>query len=140
MEATLLYLIPDERVLSEIMEIAGHALSQSRACATRELQKLLDDEKSQQPITYNHYYTDNVQNSRQDTTRRQLRRALDQARIHDWNGKLHFSNNSDDAEKLLTSLQKRIIVDMDEQACNEALIGLRAYYKVCVSGSKMGIG
>ncbi len=48
----------------------------------------------------------------------------------DWNGKLHVSNNVVDAEKLVASLQKRIIVDMDAQACAEALAGLLAYYKV----------
>ena len=48
----------------------------------------------------------------------------------DWNGKLHGSNNAVDAEKLLASLQKRIIVNMDEQACTEVLAALLAYYKV----------
>ena len=35
-----------------------------------------------------------------------------------------------DAEKLLALLQSRITVDIDKQACSEALAGLNAYYKV----------
>ena len=42
----------------------------------------------------------------------------------------HVSNNNFDAAELLSALQSRIIVDMDEQACVEALSGLRADYKV----------
>ena len=54
---------------------------------------------------------------------------MTEASADDWNGKLHISNNAVDADKLLASLQKRIIVDMDVQACTEALAGLSAYYR-----------
>ena len=54
---------------------------------------------------------------------------MNEASIEDWNGKLHVSNTSVDADKLLASLQKRIVVDIDAQACTEALAGLSAYYK-----------
>jgi hypothetical protein len=33
-------------------------------------------------------------------------------------------------KRLVTALQKRVIVDMDEQACSEVRAGLDAYYKV----------
>jgi hypothetical protein len=123
-------LIQDEHVLDEVTEMTNTSLLESKQAANEELERLYQDEKLQQPITYNHYYTDNVQKSRQDTTRKLLRTAMDDARIHDWNGKFHFSNTGMDEEKLLSSLQKRVIVDMDEQACSEALAGLQAYYKV----------
>ena len=55
---------------------------------------------------------------------------MDETKTHDWNSKFHVSNNTIDAEKLLTSLQKRIIVNMDGQGCAELLDGLIAYYKV----------
>ena len=38
---------------------------------------------------------------------------MTEASADDWNGKLHISNNAVDAEKLLASLQKRIIVDIE---------------------------
>ncbi|KAH7115498.1 hypothetical protein B0J13DRAFT_459625, partial [Dactylonectria estremocensis] len=35
-------------------------------------------------------------------------------------------------EKFVSALQSRITVNMDEQACNEALTELHAYYKVAM--------
>ena len=55
---------------------------------------------------------------------------MNEASDKDWNGRFHISNNSVDAEKLVASLQRPIIVDMDAQACTEALVWLSAYYKV----------
>ena len=49
----------------------------------------------------------------------------------DFNGKLHVSNTLPDMDRLLASLQKRVVVNMDDHACAEALAGLNAYYKVC---------
>ncbi|KAK4944808.1 hypothetical protein LTR28_008176 [Elasticomyces elasticus] len=105
------------------------SLQSSKKAAKDELQNTLEDEK-QQPITYNHYYTDNVQNSRQEATKKLIRKAMDETKAHDWNGRFHISNNSIDADELIASLQKRVVVNMEAQACAEALAGLSAYYKV----------
>lgn len=128
MTAAVCHITQDEQVRIEVMELTSTSLQKSKHSAEMELACLWEDEK-QQPITYNHYYTDNVQNARQESTKKLIRKAMD-ATKDDWNGKLHVSNNSVDAEKLLASLQRRIIVDMDGQACAEALAGLLAYYKV----------
>ena len=127
-KAVLSHITKDSRILAELWEITKLSLQESKHAADEELSKLSQDEK-QQPITYNHYYTDNVQNARQQSTRNLIKKAMTEASAHDWNGKLHISNNAVDAEKLLASLQKRIIVDMDVQACTEALAGLSAYYR-----------
>ena len=128
-EAGLRHIAKDDRVQVELLEMTSASLERRRLTAEEELKRLFEDEK-QHPITYNHYYTDNVQNARQNSTRESIKKAMNDVMAHDWNGKLHISNNTVDAEKLLASLQKRIIVDMDEQACTEALEGLFAYYKV----------
>jgi hypothetical protein len=94
-----------------------------------ELDKLLEDER-QQPIKYSYYDTDNIQKSRQDFLRNSIEKAMMEATDHEWNGKLHISNNSVDGQKLLAALQRQINMDMDLQACEEALAGLSAYYKV----------
>lgn len=129
MDAALGHITPDGQIRSTLWERMEHALLVNKHKAEEELLRLCEDEK-QQPITYNHYYTDNVQNARQDSTRKLVKKAMEEASTQDWNGKLHISNNSVDADKLLASLQKRIVVDMDAQACAEALAGLAAYYKV----------
>jgi hypothetical protein len=128
----LSHVVKDEQVLAGLMEIANAPLQNNKSKAKEELENLRRDEM-QQPITYNHYYTDNVQKSRQDSTRKLIRKAMNETKEQDWNGKFHVSNNQVDADKLLASLQNRIIVNMDAQACAEALAGLEAYYKVMLS-------
>ena len=48
----------------------------------------------------------------------------------DWNGKFHVSNSSEGIERVVASLQERVLVDMTKQACSEAQNDLNAYYKV----------
>lgn len=134
--AVLEHIAKDEQVFDELVEMTSLSLQESKQCAEKELGNLWQDEQ-QQPITYNHYYTDNVQNARQDSTRKLIKKTMNETTAYDWNGKLHVSNNTIDAEKLLASLQRRIIVDMDGQACAEALAGLTAYYKVSIEAGVM---
>ncbi len=126
---SLSHITKDERILAELLEITEIPLQTSRQNAEEELRKLCGDER-QQPITYNHYYNDNVQKTRLDSIQNMINNAMNQANANEWNGRLHISNNNVDAERLLASLQKRVVVDMDKQACAEALAGLSAYYKV----------
>jgi replication initiation and membrane attachment protein DnaB len=128
-DTALKHAISDEYVLEEIQNMIHVQLQQNIADARGELQRLWEDEQHQ-PITYNHYFTDNVQKAREQGTRTLLKQAMTHTREHDWNGKMHISNTQVDLDKFLAGLQQRIIVNMDEQACNEALTGLNAYYKV----------
>jgi hypothetical protein len=102
-------------------------LENTEKLALEELEKLTEDER-RSPLTYNHYYTDNVQKSRLDTQKKALQSAV-QAE-HYYNGKLHISNVADDIERFVSAIGSHITVDMDEQACNNAITELRAYYKV----------
>jgi Zn-finger nucleic acid-binding protein len=137
MRAALDHLVQEEGVRWEVLQLILEPLDRGARAGRSELDKLLEDER-QQPITYNHYYTDNIQKSRQDFLRNSIEKAMREATDHEWNGKLHISNNSVDGEKLLAALQRRINVDMDLQACEEALAGLNAYYKVshCTRSAK----
>ncbi|KAF2158956.1 hypothetical protein M409DRAFT_71369 [Zasmidium cellare ATCC 36951] len=80
--------------------------------------------------TYNHYYTDNIQRARNDAARKALKRAMDQTTAEDYGGRMHISNSNKELQRLLASLQSRMVVNMDDQACNEARDALEAYYKV----------
>jgi hypothetical protein len=130
MQAALEHVVREEGVRWEISQLILESLDRNARAGRSELDRLLEDEK-QQPITYNHYYTDNIQKSRQGFLRNSMEKAMREATDHEWNGMLHISNNSVDGQKLLAALQRRINVDMDLQACEEALAGLNAYYKVC---------
>ncbi|RKK88630.1 hypothetical protein BFJ71_g12906 [Fusarium oxysporum] len=96
-----------------------------------ELDKLIQDEK-RSPLTYNHYYTDNVQKARLNFQRTAIKDVMAEVTQLDWHGKLHISNSSVEIEKFVSALQARITVNMDEQACNEAVTELNAYYKVAM--------
>lgn len=123
------YVAADDHVSMEMLDRIAIVLEEGRQKADEELEKLWDDH-SQQPITYNHYYTDNIQNARRNATRNWIKQAMQDASIGVYNGKLHISNTTADAEKLLNALQREVTVDMDDQACSEVLAGFSAYYKV----------
>ena len=57
-----------------------------------ELSRLCKNEK-QQPIAYNHYYSENVQKVRQISTWNPIKKTMNEASAEDWNGRLHISNN-----------------------------------------------
>jgi hypothetical protein len=116
--SVLNHIVTDDQVRNNVKRRVGQPLGLGFQGAREELRKILSDEKIQ-PITYNHYYTDNIQRARADHTVR-----------NDWNGKLHVSNNSVDLKKFSSALKSRVVVDMTQQACIESLSALDAYYKV----------
>ncbi|KAK4966456.1 hypothetical protein LTR42_011621 [Elasticomyces elasticus] len=127
--AAVRYVSADDQVSVEMLDRIESSLLESKQTSEEELLKLCEDE-AQQPITYNHYYTDNVQKARQTSTRKWIKQAMEDASIEYYNGKLHISNTAADGEKLLTALQRQVLIDMDDQACSEVLAGFSAYYKV----------
>lgn len=122
----------EERINLEISKNVNEHLATHMGDAEKELQILVQDER-QQPITYNHYFTDNVQQARQNTSRDLINRIVKDTADNDFHGAMHISNNGIDVKRLVSALQKRVIVDMDEQACSEVRAGLDAYYKVNIS-------
>jgi hypothetical protein len=123
-------IIVEDGVKSRIQEITQSKFEIKKLAAAKELKTLIEDEK-RQPITYNHYYTDNIQNARHDAMKDNIQKAMHSVVELDWSGKRQVNNTPMDSVKLLASLQNRVIVNMDDQACSEALAGLNAYYKVC---------
>lgn len=122
-------IVGEDQVRVELQQYVGDKLECYTKEAEQELAQLLTDEK-RQPITYNHYYTDNIQRSRQSSMRKSIQMTMNSVISQDWGGSLHISNTPLDRQKLFNSLERRIVVDMDAQACDEARVGLEAYYKV----------
>lgn len=122
------HVVKEKHVYSEMYKTISRRFCESFEAALAELDKLHGDE-SIQPITYNHYYTDNIQKARQDMTKKAIAQAVRGA-SSDWDGVLHVSNTHDDRLRLLTTLQNHITVDMEQEACNEGKTSLQAYYKV----------
>lgn len=112
---------------AQIHSILQQWLEETEKNALGELEKLVEDER-RSPLTYNHYYTDNVQKARLDAQKKAVENAVSAER--DVHGKLHVSNVHVDIQKFIAAIGSRITVDMDEQACHEAITELDAYYKV----------
>jgi len=135
--ALLEHITDEEQISLEIKSQVHQRLTTHMNEAEKELQILIDDEH-QQPITYNHYYTDNVQNARQKASHDLISKILKDTTGGDLNGAVDTKKSGVDAkktgvdvERLVNALQKHVTVDMDEQACSEVRVGLDAYYKVC---------
>jgi hypothetical protein len=120
------HITDEERISLEIKRQVNERLTTQMNRAEKELQILIEDEH-QQPITYNHYYTDNVQKARQDASRILINNIVKDTAGDDTK---NSKKNSIDLERLVNALQKHVNVDMDEQACAEVRAGLDAYYKV----------
>ena len=105
------------------------SLLKNKQVAEEKLLKLCENEK-QQSIIYNHYYSNNVQKARQNSTRNLIKKIMNETSVENWNERLHINNNSVDAEKLIVSLQKRIIINMNAQTCTKTLVKFSTYYKM----------
>lgn len=123
------HITDEERVHLEISRQVNEHLATHMNEAEKELRLLIEDEQ-RQPITYNHYYTDNIQKARQSASRDLINKIVKDTADDEFHGAMHISNNGIDVKRLVSALQKRVIVDMDEQACSEVRAGLDAYYKV----------
>ena len=130
--------LTDETVADNLLrEILNPIMSQKMARVQDKLQELLAQNQSGHPITYNHYFTENIQKARQEGMRKQLMGRL-QGLMSKYTTK-PVSNNESFAglsasnltiEDLLSTLIPSNEADMDRYACSEILLCMEAYYKV----------
>lgn len=116
-------LVREDRLRRDITSFCQEQLELSRKAAFKELEQIFLDE-DRHPITYNHYYTDNIQKTRNTSQKDLLENSL--AMVGARNLRTCDAN---DRRLLVEELQPKLCVDMDQQACEEALAGLNAYYK-----------
>jgi hypothetical protein len=122
------HLIVEDSMRDQIHTIIKEWLENTEMKALRELGNLNEDEQ-RIPLTYNHYYTDNVQKARADIVKKGLEKDL-RAELQNHGMLYEMAKTKVDMEKFVTAVQSHITVDMDEQACNNATIELQSYYKV----------
>jgi hypothetical protein len=97
-----------------------NALTASR----EELEKLLED-KTRQPMTYNHYFTTTIQKARQDGYRNLTAKAKKSCVPYSYSGGPYIK-----PDEFQENLDKSMQQDMGTFSSEEALDNLRAYYKV----------
>lgn len=74
--AALDHIIVDDQVRSGVKRRVRQALDASLEKAREELGHILSDEQGH-PVTYNHYFTDNIQKAREDASRKRLQASMD---------------------------------------------------------------
>ncbi|KAF5859807.1 hypothetical protein ETB97_002416 [Aspergillus alliaceus] len=103
------------------------------------LDEMLERHRNGHPITYNHYFTDNLQKSRRNVLEGEFSKVL----THFFNvtevNTFNFKNNTFDLRSLLDSLLKSSETDMIRFAAREALDCTLAYYKVALKGFIDGV-
>lgn len=92
---------------------------------------ILEPHKQGHPITYNHYFTNNIQKTKAQHRKNSLSKRLGSffgKNIEQ--GETQVSECSFDLASLLGHLNQGTEADMDRYACSEAIDCMRAYYKV----------
>lgn len=126
-----MHVVRDEHLRTQLQTLINSPMRKILDDALEELGKLCDDE-AMQPITYNHYFTDNMQKARQNLVKADLKKAFDATMDSRKLSGLGPVNSSDDRASFLFSLQQKIEVRMDYEACLEASSALASYYKVAM--------
>jgi GTPase SAR1 family protein len=107
------------------------ALKVRRKAAFRELELIMEDTRGF-PINYNHYYTDTINNRRQERQREFLEESLEAATEHTrlpGPGSTTHTTTSIDIEQVATNFIEKVDPDMDNFGSEEALECLFAIYK-----------
>ncbi|KAK8043467.1 dynamin GTPase [Apiospora rasikravindrae] len=124
--------IPDEKLRREVLAIYRRWHEDTETRANDELENLLADER-RPPMTYNHYYTDNVQMAQSGARVHGVTDALNNMPRKGCNGDLQSSDMETETKFVVANSHANgTIKNMDDQACSEALISLDAYYKVAM--------
>ncbi|KAI3114592.1 hypothetical protein CBS147330_9790 [Penicillium roqueforti] len=75
LQAAAKFVIKDNKVHQNVLHSVEKSVQANLQRAIDDLDTLLKD-KARQPITYNHYYTDNIQKSRSDQSKRQIHDSM----------------------------------------------------------------
>lgn len=79
----LRFVVKDSAVHDKLQKHIMTTFDANAGDAHEELAKLIQDERGH-PITYNHYYTDNVQKARHDEAKDSIRTSVRKAAESDW--------------------------------------------------------
>ncbi|KAH6693623.1 P-loop containing nucleoside triphosphate hydrolase protein [Plectosphaerella plurivora] len=112
--------IHDDDIRPKIVEECLNSYMKMASRSHEELRQIWEDEQ-RHPLTYNHYYTDNVQKSRMSSLDRALDNAFSRAPGRGRGG----PTKSD----VMYGFKRHLTVNMDKHACEEAIRAMESYYK-----------
>ncbi len=115
-----------------LREVIDPAMERYADQLERKVAEILRPHQKGHPITYNHYFTETVQNARKEHAKWEQTRQLNAFfKIKPEKGSSYVgSHQGFDTGDLLEALNQRTEADMDRYACSEAVDCMEAYYKV----------
>lgn len=131
LESAILHLVQEETAESVLREIIDPIMEQRREDMSKTADSILERYREGHPITYNHYFTETIQNVRakrmEDDLAERLRNFL---QLNEGEALEELNFNKIKKANLISALSIRNEVDMDRYACAEAVDCMFAFYKV----------
>ena len=103
------------------------AMTRRLEMATQSLNRLLDD-RARHPITYNHYYTETLQNMKKARRNEEMKGTIRNFIRPKFGAERDSSDILYELDTLVSELDNE--PDMDANACSDLLDSMQAYYKV----------
>ena len=111
-------------------EIFEPALNQLLGSLNIKTAELLTPHQKSHPITYNHYFTETLQQVRNQRSKNEYSRIVENFFGVSTLEPVHYLDQHKDLRELVTALVQNTQPDMNRFACSEALDCMEAYYKV----------
>jgi len=131
LELTASHLTDDATSEALLREIVDPLMDEKLRRLDQKLDELLEPHRRGHPITYNHYFTETIQNVRQKRLEKEIARRLNTFLGQKENATTEQINVKNvKTSNLVSALSSRNEADMDRYACSEILDCMEAYYKV----------
>ena len=145
LQTVVVHLADDSTADGILREIIEPQMDQARNKVKEKIDDLLQPHLQGHPITYNHYFTDNIQKAREQLANKDIIERLQKffAKASSGNSIATFPSVSMNANlssitpnvnisTIANCLTSKTEADMDRYACSEVLVTMEAYYKVAM--------
>jgi hypothetical protein len=128
---SLIHLTDDRTRAGLHREIIDPALEGFSKALKQRVLELMKPHQTGHPITYNHSFTETVQKAREEHSKRELGRRLNEFfKQKPSTSPIYSTPQNINRAELLNALTKNSEQDMELYACSEATDCMEAYYKV----------
>lgn len=131
LELTITYLTDEVTSEAVLRELVDPLIDEKTKLLDPKLDEILAPHQRGHPITYNNYFTETIQEIREERLERDIEIRLLTFLGHD-GGKEEINLKNIKKKNLVSALSSRNGEDMSNYACSEILDCMEAYYKVLV--------
>ena len=140
LELTTLYLTDEATAEALLREVIDPIIEDRLREMTSKLAELMAPHQKGHPITYNHYFTETIQNLREKRLEAEVGRRLSKLfGHHDIASLEELPTRKIRTTSLISALASRNEADMDRYASSEVLDCMQAYYKVRLQSLRFSV-